>query len=350
MIKHSDRAAVAGLVEKAVADGARRQRACEEVGISVRTLQRWTRQGGVKADGRPQAQRPAPANRLTEAERRKMLEVCNSARYRSLPPSQIVPMLADEGRYLASESSFYRLLGEAGQQQRRGRSRPPRPRPPATHRADGPNQVWCWDISWLPGPVRGLHYYLYLMLDLYSRKITGFEVHETESAEQASLLVRKAHLAERVAAAPLVLHSDNGSPMKGSTMLATLQRLGVIPSFSRPRVSNDNAYAEALFRTCKYRPQYPHDGFASLAAAREWMLGFVRWYNHEHRHSGLKFVTPQQRHSGAADAVTAGRNKVYAAARQRHPERWSGGIRNWNLPVSVTLNPEKDDRTALKAA
>ena len=350
MIDHPDREAVVESIAEAVAAGARRRRACEVAGISIRTLQRWTRQGGVKADGRPQAERPPPANKLTEAEQKQVLAVCNSEPYRDLPPGQIVPMLADEGRYLASESSFYRVMHEAGQQCHRGRSQSPQARPLSTHRAEGPNQVWCWDISWLPGPVRGMHYYLYLMMDLYSRKITGFEVHETESAEHASRLVCKAHLAEQVANAPLVLHSDNGSPMKGSTMLATLQHLGVAPSFSRPRVSNDNAYAEALFRTCKYRPQYPYDGFESLTAAREWMLNFVRWYNHEHRHSGLKFVTPQQRHNGEADAVVAARSKVYAAAKQRRPDRWSGGTRDWTLPASVTLNPEKDTRTVPEAA
>jgi putative transposase len=150
---------------------------------------------------------------------------------------------------------------------------------------------------WLPATVKGQFYYWYMMLDVFSRKIVGHEVHVAESAELASLLMRRASLAEGLAGRSLVLHSDNGSAMKGSTMLATLEQLGVA-SFSRPRVSNDNAYAESLFRTCKYRPDYPSKPFGSLEEARAWTQKFVRWYNQEYKHSGLKFVTPAQRHSG----------------------------------------------------
>ena len=342
MISHTDRLHAVELIDEAVTAGARQRKACEILEISVRTYQRWTREGSVLGDGRPAAQRPVPANKLSAEERAEILAVSNSPAFRSLPPSQIVPALADEGRYLASESSFYRVLREADQQHHRGRSEEPQRKAPSTHCAIEPNQVWCWDITWLPGPARGLFYYLYLILDLYSRKIVAWEIHETEASDLAAGLVRRACLSEGIAARPLVLHSDNGSPMKGASMRETLRRLGVTSSFSRPRVSNDNAYAESLFRTCKYRPDYPVNGFETIEEARQWVLSFSRWYNTEHKHSGLKFTTPEQRHTGESTAILEHRQQVYREARARHPNRWSGEIRNWELPEQVWLNPEKE--------
>jgi transposase InsO family protein len=342
MITTPDRQQAVELIEEAVMAGARKFKACDEMDISVRTYQRWTTSGQVQADGRPEATRPIPANKLTADERAAVVEVANSPAYKSLPPSQIVPALADQGRYIASESSFYRVLREHGMQQHRGRQQAPETRPLSTHRATGPNQVWCWDITWLPGPVKGIFYYLYLVLDLYSRKIVGWEIYEEESSELSSTLIKKAYLREGVAGKPLVLHSDNGSPMKGASLMETLYHLGVMESYSRPRVSNDNAYSEALFRTFKYRPGYPYQGFATLEKARDWVLEFVHWYNHEHKHSGLKFISPAERHSGRSDEIMQKRKAVYAAARNMNPNRWSGDIRNWDLPESVWLNPENE--------
>ena len=317
--------------------------------MSVRTFQRWVRDGErVRADGRPVALRPAPRHKLSEAERQQILEVANSAEFASLPPSQIVPALADRGVYLASESSFYRVLRNASQQHHRGRARQPGARTVTSHCATAPNQLWSWDITWLPAAVKGKYYYWYMVLDVFSRKIVGHEVQEAESAELAAWLMRRTSLAEGLAGRPLVLHSDNGSAMKGATMLATLQNLGVVASFSRPRVSNDNPYAEALFRTCKYRPDYPSKAFASLEEARAWTQQFVRWYNHEHKHSGLKFVTPAQRHSGIAHAVLAQRDAIYMQAKACNPQRWSGATRNWELLDEVWLNPERVPQIELK--
>ena len=191
-----------------------------------------------------------------------------------------------------------------------------------------------------------------MIKDVYSRKLIANEVHECESAEHAAQLLRQACLREQLAGQPLVLHSDNGSAMKGSTMLAAMQNLGVMPSFSRPRVSNDNAYAEALFRTAKYCPLWPELPFDTLEEARDWVNRFVAWYNHEHRHSALKFVTPAQRHTGQADALLAKRTELYEAARARNPERWSRNIRNWSLAATVTVNPEREagQTDTLKAA
>jgi transposase InsO family protein len=307
--------------------------------ISVRTWQRWTEEEHVKVDGRPQAVRPEPANKLSGEERQQVLEVCHTAEFASLPPGQIVPQLADRGEYLASESSFYRILRAEGEQHHRGRSRAPRKvGPPPRHRAVAPCQVWSWDITWLPGAIRGSFFFLYLLLDVYSRKVVGWEVHERESATLASEVVRRAVLAEGCIGQPLILHADNGSPQKGATLMATLDQLGVRPSYSRPRVSDDNAYSESIFRTCKYRPDYPYQGFADLGAARAWVLAFVRWYNYEHRHSGIRHVTPDQRHSGADKEVLQNRQAVYETARQKHPERWSGDTRNWEPVTEVWLN------------
>ena len=189
-----------------------------------------------------------------------------------------------------------------------------------------------------------------LFRSLYSRKIVAWEIHACEASDLAARLIRKACLVEGIASQPLVLHSDNGSPMKGASMLETLRRLGVTSSFSRPRVSNDNAYAESLFRTCKYRPNYPVNGFATIEDAREWVLSFSRWYNTEHKHSGLKFTTPEQRHTGEATAILEHRQQVYHEARTRHPNRWSGEIRNWVLPEKVWLNPEKEQSDLNQAA
>jgi transposase InsO family protein len=342
MISTPDRQRAVELINEAVKAGARKSRSCEELGISIRTYQRWLQDGELRSDGRPGALRPEPEHKLTQQEREDVLETANSPAYRSLPPGQIVPALADEGRYIASEATFYRILREEKQQQHRGRSKAPDPKPLSTHCALGPNQVWCWDITWLPGPARGIFNYLYLILDVYSRKVVGWEGYDHESSELASQLIQKACLREGIAGAPLVLHSDNGSPMKGASLLETLYRLGIVSSYSRPRVSNDNAYAESIFRTCKYRPDYPHKGFIDLEAARVWVMNFVCWYNQEHKHSGLKFITPEQRHSGKDDPVMQHRKAVYEAARASNPRRWSGGIRNWNLPEAVWLNPEKD--------
>lgn len=169
----------------------------------------------------------------------------------------------------------------------------------------------------------------------------GWEVYAEESAEHASSIFRKTYLREGIAGQELTLHSDNGSPMKGATMLGTLHKLGVATSFSRPSVSNDNAYSEAMFRTMKYHPGYPDKPFDNLEEARHWVAGFQQWYNEKHRHSALKFVTPAQRHRGEDQELLRQRTELYEAAKARRPERWSGNSRDWTRPEVVTLNPQK---------
>jgi transposase InsO family protein len=259
-----------------------------------------------------------------------------------------VPKLADEGRYLGSESTFYRILKAENLSRRRGRASVPQRRALITHRADGPNQLWCWDITWMPTTIRGRYFYWYMMKDVYSRMLVGNEVWDVESGEHASALLSKACLIEGTAGRPLVLHSDNGSTMKGALMRATMTDLSVESSFSRPRVSNDNAYAEALFRTAKYCPMWPERPFDTLDEARVWVQKFVAWYNAEHCHSGLKYVTPSQRHNGQADEVLTKRRAVYEQAKANNPSRWSGDTRNWKLAGSVYLNPERTEQSATR--
>ena len=340
---------ILGLVDEAVAAGARRERACVQLGLTERCLQRW-RTANVGDDHRagPKTQ---PANALTAVERVKLLEVVNSPEYRDLPPKQVVPRLADDGRYIGSESTIYRVLRAAGQNAHRGRAKPRTVRAVDAHVATGPNQVWSWDITYLLSSQRGRFFYLYLIVDIWSRRIVGFVVHEEESMIASSALIRATCLAENVDPEGIVLHSDNGGPMKGSTMLATLQQLGIVASFSRPSVSDDNPYSESLFRTLKYRPEYPHKPFENLEAARAWVTTFVAWYNAEHRHSGIRFVTPDERHDGREDAVLANRVRVYERARRRNPNRWSGGTRNWSAASAVFLNPKRNqDAVASKLA
>lgn len=326
------------LIDDAVAAGARRWRACEVLGLSIRTIERWREEDG--GDDRRYGPKTDPTNKLLPAERRQILELVNSPKYRHLSPNQIVPRLADEGIYLGSESTYYRLLREHHQLAHRQPSRPPTSRPPREHLATGPCQVWSWDITYIKSPVRGIFYYLYMIVDIWSRKVVGWQVHPDQSAEHAASLFCQTCDELGIDPEGIGFHADNGGPMKGSTMLATLQRLGVIASFSRPGVSDDNPYSEALFRTMKYRPNYPSRPFASIQEAREWLAGFVAWYNTEHLHSAIRFVTPDDRHFGRQEAILDNRKAVYEKARRRHPERWAGATRNWTPVGAVRLNPE----------
>lgn len=340
MIIPEDRQMAVKLLDEALAQGARLKPACKILGISARTIQRWKAQRS-SIDQRTQRSY-SPTNKLSEQERQDILDVANEPQYSDLPPSQIVPRLADEGAYIASESSFYRVLRQARQLQPRGTAKPRTPSPPPKgYRANGACQVWSWDITYLRTVVAGQFFYLYLILDIYSRKIVGWEVHDVERSEYGAELLKRAILAEGISGSALapVLHSDNGSPMKGATMLATMQALGVMPSFSRPSVSNDNPFSESLFRTLKGCPKWPEGAFESLDDARQWVYGFVQWYNYEHRHSGIGFVTPVQRHKGEDKEIFIQRKSVYERAKKRKPERWSGSTRNWSAPTDVWLNP-----------
>ncbi len=283
--------ALCGYIREAMVMGARLMVALGKAQISLRTWRRWQHN---REDKRPSAPRLAPKNRLSIEEEQRILTLCHQAEYASLPPSQIVPRLADKGIYLASESTFCRVLHRQGEAHRRGRQRTTqRTRQVTTWKAVRANQVWTWDITWLPSKVKGRWFYLYLIEDLYSRKITGYEVYDVEQGELAAALVERSVIREKCWQHPLVLHADNGAAMKSQTLQMKLLALNITASHSRPRVSNNNAYVESLFRTLKYVPNWPSSGFSSFEIAREWVMSFVHWYNNEHRHSGIRYVTRQ---------------------------------------------------------
>jgi len=335
-----ERAEIITLINEACHSGAKQRSACDIIGISAKTLQRWNANLG-KQDGRIKPQH-SPKNKLTELERQRIIKVVNESKYAHLPPCQIVPKLADTGVYIASESSFYRVLKEHKLLKHRDKSKPGRKvNKPDALLATGPNQIYTWDITYLPTQVKGIFLYLYLVIDIYSRKIVGWQVHHEELSTLAADLMTDICNREKIKKHQVTLHSDNGSPMKGATMLATLQELGVVPSFSRPSVSNDNPYSESVFRTLKYRPEYPENRFTDIGAARDWVSGFVQWYNHEHCHSGIKFTTPNERHIQKDIEILAKRNLVYKNAKLANPSRWSGETRNWDHVKEVHLNPEK---------
>jgi putative transposase len=331
------------LVKEAVDAGATRAAASQILELSLRTLERWEKDP-ERPDGRAGPLTP-PAHALTEEEKKMIIEVSNAPPYQDLCPWKIVAKLADSGQYLASESSFYRVLKSQDLLKHRSKSKPREHKRPMDLIARGPNEVWSWDITYLKSPVKGMYYYLYLTMDIFSRYIVGWSVEELESADHAARLITRTCTEQGVPEDTLTLHSDNGGPMKGATMLCTLQRLHVAPSFSRPSVSDDNPFSESLFKTLKYRPSYPDGAFASLEEARTWVKRFVSWYNTEHLHSGIRFVTPTSRHAGRDSDILHNRSVVYEKAKLANPLRWSNRqTRNWSVIEEVRLNPGKEKK------
>jgi len=253
-----------------------------------------------------------------------------------------VPKLTDQGVYIASESSFYRILREADEQHHRGRSRKPRAStPPKGYCATGPNQVWSWDITYLPTLVRGIFFYLYMIMDVFSRKIVGWEVHAEESGFNAGIWSIKRFCLKAAPRRRRYFTKTKVCHRKASPCGRNWKHWGD-HLLQPPHVSDDNPYSEALFRTVKYRPDYPYRGFESLEEARRWVLEFLRSYNHDHQHSAIRFVTPCRRHDGEDHDILAARRRVYEEAKARHPERWNGNIRNWEPVAEVWLNPPAD--------
>ena len=340
-----DRAQILDLVSQSVADGSTQKQACEIVGVSERSLQRWALTPGQEDLRRGPT--TVPANKLTDEERSRIVALAASKEFCDMSPHQIVPRLADKGEYIASESSIYRVLKANELLTHRGRAKPRTVLRPKGFEVFGPRQLFSWDITYLPSLVQGQYFYLYLFMDIFSRKIVGWRVHEKESSDYSAQLLTKICLQEGIQKNEVALHSDNGSPMKGSTMLVTMQRLGVMPSFSRPSVSDDNPFSEALFKTMKYCPQYPSKPFATLEDATAWVAEFVHWYNTQCLHSAISFTTPESRHCGQDLPILKQRDAVYQAAKQRNPKRWSGKTRNWKKVERVQLNwlKEKEPST-----
>ena len=337
LIPEHERFIAVNLILEAVESGARKFKACEILSIDVRTFKRWNSENGL-IDQRHMVER-IPANKLSDAEVEKILEISNSKEFCDLPPTQIVPILADRNEYYASESTFYRILRAAKMLKHRHKSKPKQKEKPKQLIATGPNQVWTWDITYLKTTVAGIYFYLYMFVDIFSRKIVGWNIHKTESAEHASNLIKHIYISEGVQKGQVYVHSDNGSPMKGATMLMTLKELGISVSFSRPSVSNDNPYSESLFNTVKYNRFFSDEPFDDISQAFECIENIVAWYNFEHQHSSIKFVTPAQRHKLQDLKILLKRDAVYKAAKEKTPARWSGETRNWEYIQSVSLNP-----------
>lgn len=345
MIPKALRIQVRGWLAEAVGAGARYARACAVIGLSARCVQRW-RSDDVDARS---TRLQTPANAFSAAEVATVLATVNAPEYAHLPPTQIVPILADHDIYIGSESSIYRILRRERQLAHRRPERVATPRPrPAPLIARGPGQVATWDITYLPTTVRGQYFYLYVVLDLFSRQAVAWQVYECESQEHASALIRDYAERERIPPGQLTLHADNGAVMKGSSLYATLQALHIAPSHSRPSVSDDNPFIESLFKTLKYRPQHPLKPFDTLEEARRFADQLLTWYNTEHRHCKIGYVTPQERHQGHDIALLANRQRVYERARQRNPKRWPNGTRDWSRKNEVHLNPQRVEQVKLR--
>jgi len=311
--------------------------ACELVGVPRSSLYR-ARQ--PKATPIP---RPSPTRALSPTERNAVRQVLNSDRFVDQAPRQVYATLLDEETYLCHWRTMYRIL-EAHQEVKERRNQ--RQHPPAVKpqlETTGPNQLWSWDITKLKGPLKWHYYYLYVILDVYSRFVVGWMMAEVESAELAQTLITTTCQREGIQPEQLGLHSDRGPAMQSKTIAQLLIDLEVAQTFARPYTPNDNAYSEAQFKTFKYRPGFP-ERFASLAEARTWVQAFVQWYNYQHYHSGLGLLTPAMVHHGQAQQVQTQRQQVLAAAYQDHPERFVRGQPTVaELPISVWINPPPEE-------
>jgi len=266
------------------------------------------------------------------------MEALHSDRFMDMAPGQVVATLADEGVYLCSERTMYRLLAEAGESRERRDQRvhPVYEKPELLAR--GPNEVWSWDITKLKGPRKWTYFYLYVVLDIFSRYVVGWMVAERESASLAKQLIAETCEKQGIGANQLALHSDRGAPMT-SKLLAQLADLGVTKSFSRPHVSDDNPFSESQFKTLKYRPEFP-SRFEGYEHAKGFCRDFFDWYNRSHRHSGIAMLTPEQLHYGEAEAVLENRHRVLLDAWREHPERFVRGRPGPQaVPEAVWINP-----------
>ena len=338
MISKKEKQTVLKLISQACKSGARKSKAAKLLRLTIRTIQRWMNNG---LTDRRKGSGAVPGTKLSDHEKTQITKVLGSPDFADSNPNQIVPKLADQGIYLGSESTMYRILRELKMNMHRQSSQSAKKHSPEPLTANNSNQLRSWDITYLPSTVKGRFFYLYMVMDLYSRKAVACQVYEYESGDLAAELITDACIREKIPKKQITLHSDNGSPMKSAAVLAKLHDLGVMPSFSRPGVSNDNPFSESLFRTLKYRPEYPEKPFETIFDAREWANRFIHWYNKEHLHSSICFVTPEAGHTGEDIKILAKRRDVYLKAKLKNPERWSGQIRNWNPYTEVILKKFK---------
>jgi transposase InsO family protein len=321
------------IIGEAIVDGARVKKACATLEISFRSYLRW--KAGKLEDKRKGAVKTIP-RKLSEAEREDFYRHSNTKRFREMTPEQIVAILCEEGTYYGSDRTLYRIFRDKKALTSRTESRKPgQSRKPPELTAIGPNQVWSWDITWLRTDVKGFFFYAYVVIDVFSRAIVGWSIEDCESPDHAQKLFER--IISRLGVKPQFVHADNGGPMRGVSLVAFLTGLQVGLSHSRPRVSDDNPYIESFFRTVKYHVSFPRN-FATLQAARDWFALFIDWYNTQHRHSGISYVTPAQKHKGTDVQLLEARQETLNAAAQAHPERFVRGPKTIARPRVVYLN------------
>ena len=309
------------------------KRACEVLNVPRSRVYR------ERQPARERQAHPAPAHALSPAEREQVRAVLNSERFMDCAPRQVFAALLDEGTYLCHWRTMYRILSAHNEVRERRRLR----RPPVYKKpellATAPHQVWSWDITYLRGEAKWIHYPLYTVLDIFSRYVVGWMIAEVESSELAKQLIAETARKQGIQPDQLTLHADNGSPMKGKPLSQLLLDLGITRSHSRPHTSDDNPFSEAQFKTMKYHPHYP-DRFGSIDHARQWARGFFDWYNDDFYHSGLNLLTPASVHYGEAHTIQQQRQAVMVAAYAAHPARFAGGIPQVKgVPNVVWINP-----------
>lgn len=314
--------------------------ACEGLGVPRSSFYR-ARTSRERASA-PQP-RPKPARALSDEEKRQLRDVLNSERFEDASPRQVWATLLDEGTYLANWRTMYRILEEYGEvRERRNQLQHPLYEKPELL-ATQPNELWSWDITKLKGPVKWTYYYLYVILDVYSRYVVGWMVADRESAALARELIEATCRRQGVDRNQLMLHADRGPSMSSKSVAMLLADLGVTKTHSRPHVSNDNPFSEAQFKTMKYRPDFPKS-FGCVQDARGWSGVFFDWYNHDHHHSGLGLMTPAMVHHGEADEAHTRRRQVLQAAYETNPERFVRGLPSPpELPEKVWINKPKNE-------
>jgi putative transposase len=290
------------------------------------------------SSGVPSKPRQTP-RKLTSEDRARFLAIAHSEEFKDQPPREIYATLLSRGEHVCYWRTMYRILAQEGESRERRslRSHPTYSKPSLT--ATRPNQIWSWDITRLPSTRRGEFFYLYTVLDLYSRYVVAWSVEIEESAELSNQLIRKAVKAHKIKEGQLTLHNDRGAPMTSGTFQTLCALLGVAQSLSRPRVSDDNPYSESQFKTMKYQPEYPEQ-FETLRAARHWVKGFTEWYNEAHHHTGIALYTPEEVFTGRYEEVAKVREAVMAKAYAEHPERFVKGKPKVARPaLEVSINP-----------
>jgi putative transposase len=316
--------------------------ACRALGAAPASIYRRRRPPAP----RPHRPRPTPARALSQAEREAVLEQLHSPRFVDCSPAQVWATLLDEGRYLASERTFYRLLAERGEvRERRDQLTHPGYAKPELL-AERPNELWSWDVSKLKGPAKWTCFYLYVILDVFSRYAVGWTVQHRENAKLAKALIGQAVEQQQITRGQLTVHADRGPAMRSKPVAFLLADLGVLKTHSRPYTSTDNPYSEAQFKTLKYRPEFPHR-FQNIEQARAFCRTFFHWYNHSHRHSGVGLMTPAAVHHGQAKALHAERQRVLSAAYAARPERFvRRPPRPPALPTAAWINKPTTEEAA----